>query len=90
MNNHYIRDFTLKGENPMQRELLEDTLYVMLNMLLAKKIAELSANTSIEDCIKSHYIEYSEGYGYLKAIRMYTLNNYYSTEMLERMANSFN
>jgi hypothetical protein len=82
LHNNYIKDFTLKGENPMLRELLEDILYVMLNLILAKKISETSANTSIEDCIKSHYEEYSEGYSYLKAIRMYNFNNYTSTEML--------
>lgn len=86
LDNHYIKDFTLKGVNPMQRELLEDVLYVMLNLILARKISETSANTSIEDCIKSHYEEYSEGYSYLKAIRMYNFNNYTSSVMLKRMA----
>jgi hypothetical protein len=85
--NNYIKDYTLKGENPMYREVLEDVLYVMLNLILAKKILEASANTSIEDSIKSHYEEYSEGYSYLKAIRMYNLNNYISTDLLKKIVN---
>ena len=85
LHNHYIKDFTLYGENPMLRELLEDILYVMLNLILAKKITANLANTSLEDCIKSHYVEYSEGYSYLKAIRMYNLNNYTSTDILKRI-----
>lgn len=85
-HNNYVKDFTLKGENPMYREVLEDVLYVMLNLILAKKILEASANTSIEDSIKSHYEEYSEGYSYLKAIRMYNLNNYISTDLLKMIS----
>jgi len=81
--NNYVRDFfALGGENPMHRELLEDILYVQLNLLLAKRIIEKSANLSVKDCIIAHYKEYSEGYSYLKALRMYNINNYYSNEML--------
>lgn len=86
-DNVYVKDFTLKGVNPMQRELLEDNLYVMLNLLLAKKITENSSKMNLKNIIESHYEEYSEGYSYLKAIRMYNINNYMSSDMLSMIRN---
>jgi len=84
-DNMYVKDWTLMGENPMLRELLEDNLYVQLNLLLAKRIIENSGNLSIEECIDAHYKEYAVGYNFLKELRLYNFNNYTSTVMLDSM-----
>jgi hypothetical protein len=82
----------------MLRELLEDILYVLLNLILAKKIVDSLNSIDLESLdyssiqgqittvIVDHYIEYAEGYKYLELIRMYALNNYTSESVLKYQA----
>uniref|UniRef100_UPI0030E3CE27 hypothetical protein n=1 Tax=Dematophora necatrix TaxID=2751867 RepID=UPI0030E3CE27 len=83
----YILDFTLK--DVIYRELCEDILYILLNLLLANKIIgnialENSLNNKnnfldiLKDVIKDHYDENKEGYSCLKDLRWYNLNNYWT------------
>ena len=86
----------------MLRELLEDILYVQLNLILAQKIVETLANIDLESLdrgsidskisiiIADHCLEYAEGYKYLDLLRMYALNNYTSETMLKMQADHVN
>ena len=87
LKNIYIRDFTIK--DVISRELYEDILYILLNLLLANKIIgnialENSFNNEnnfmdiLKDTIKDHYedVENKEGYSCLKDLRWYSVNNY--------------
>jgi hypothetical protein len=87
--NIYILDFTLN--DVITRELYEDILYILLNLLLANKIIgnislENSLNNNnkffdiLKDIIKDHYADpvNKDGYSCLKNLRWYKVNNYYT------------
>ena len=85
--NKYIQDFTL--DNVIYRELCDDFLYILLNLLLANKIIgnialENSLNNDnkyfyiLKDIIKDDYAENKDGYSWLKSLRRYKINNYLS------------
>lgn len=85
--NNYIKDFS--NENILYREICEDIVYVMLNILLAKSIID---NINIKDytnkneefksklqyIIEDHYIKNKEGYKCLKDLRLYSCRHHCS------------
>jgi len=83
----YLMDFTLDKDH-LYREICEDFLYVMLNIILAKTIVENfninSVNndaefySNMESIIKVHYLNHEEGYICLDSIRKYVAENYIS------------
>lgn len=85
--NKYIVDFTIFDN--IYRELSEDLIYILLNLILANNILgnyklEESLNNEnqffkiLENIIQDHYIEYKERYIYLNNLRWYICNNYLS------------
>lgn len=96
-NKDYIKDFT--QYNYIYRELCEDLLYILLNLLLANKIV---GNKSIEELlnnkeefiviltniIKNHYNQYNNAYKCLESLRWYALNNYFSYNQINKTYNS--
>lgn len=92
--NKYIQDFTL--DNVIYRELCDDFLYILLNLLLANKIIgnialENSLNNDnkyfdiLKDIIKDHYAENKDGYSCLKSLRWYKINNYLSEYQIKEI-----
>lgn len=84
----YIRDFFFVYDI-IYRELCEDILYILLNLLLADKIIgnkaleiSLDNHNKFSDILKiiieDHYSRNREGYECLKNLRWYTCNNYLS------------
>lgn len=97
--NFYIIDFTLK--DVISRELYEDMLYILLNLLLANKIIgnialENSLNNKnnffdiLKDIIKDHYedAENKDGYYSLKSLRWYTVNNYLTEYQIKEISDN--
>ena len=89
---NYITDFT-KYEY-VYREIIEDLLYIYLNLLLANKILgnnilqmslynEAVFLETIKMIIKDHYIEYKYAYTCLNNIRRYKIDNYNSVEQIK-------
>lgn len=95
--NSYILDFTLN--DVMYRELSEDFLYILLNLLLANKIiGNIGLENSLKndnkffdilkDIIKDHYddAENKDGYSCLKNLRWYAVNNYSTEYKIKELA----
>lgn len=85
VKNLFIRDYLVN--DIVYRELCEDLLYILLNLLLADKIIgnleleNLKNNKDkffhlLKNIIKNHYNEHKDGYSCLNDLRWYTLNNY--------------
>jgi hemerythrin len=80
-----------------KREIYEDIIYVLLNIMLAYKILnsfEINEGVNSEkfftiltEIIREHYIHYSEEYKYLDDLRWYRINHYYSTTQLLEIYN---
>ena len=78
-------DFTIDKDH-LYREICEDFLYVMLNIILAKTIIEKfnlnSVNcdaefySNMESIIKVHYLNHEEGYICLNSIRKFVAENF--------------
>ena len=90
----YIRDFYVY--DIIYRELCEDILYILLNLLLADKIIgnEALVNSLDNDhkffeiltgIIKNHYDQNKEGYETLKNLRLFTCNNYLTTQQIKNI-----
>lgn len=95
LGNNYIPIFTLDKEN-LHREILEDFLYVALNILLAKAILEntkLIQNLNNEELyfeelnkiFKEHFINYKVEYDYLYKLREHLALNYFSLDELNKL-----
>lgn len=95
--NSYIKDFTLN--DVIYRELCEDLLYILLNLLLANKIIgnkdllnslynDNKFFDVLNDIIKDHYedAENKDGYSCLKNLRWYTLNNYLTEYQIKKIS----
>ena len=78
------------------RELYEDILYILLNLLLADKIVgnEALVNSLDNDhkffeiltgIIKNYYDQNKEGYETLKNLRLFTCNNYLTTQQIKNI-----
>jgi hypothetical protein len=89
--NSYIPDFTLN--DVITRELYEDILYILLNLLLANKIIgnislenSLNNNNKFFDIIQDHYADpvNKDGYSCLKNLRLYKVNNYYTEYQIKQ------
>ena len=73
-----------------KREVFEDITYVGLNLILAhnilnsferiESISEDEFFNLLTNIIKEHYIVYSKEFKFLKDLRLYRINNYYSTK----------
>lgn len=96
-NNVYLIDYTL--DHVMFREIVEDSLYVFLNLILAKSIIDYINNNiylenisseeffpKMEVIIKNHYEEYNEAYILLQEVREFYINNYVSTKTLKEVS----
>lgn len=90
----YIRDFYVN--DIIYRELCEDILYILLNLLLADKIIgnEALVNSLDNDnkffeilkgIIKDHYDKNKEGYDTLKNLRVYSCNNYLTAYQIKNL-----
>lgn len=87
----YIVDF-FSNKLAFKREIYEDILYVLLNIMLGHRIInsfEVNEGinsekffTMLTEIIREHYIHYSEEYKYLEDLRWYRINHYYSTTQL--------
>lgn len=88
----YTNKFSFKWE------IFEYITYVGLNLILTHNIINsFERIESISDdeffnlltnIIKEHYIVYSKQYKYLKDLRLYRINNYYSTKEILKIYNS--
>ncbi len=80
-----------------KREIYEDILYVLLNIMLAYRILnsfEVNEGinsekflTILTEIIREHYIHYSEEYKYLDDLRWYRINHHFSTTQLLEIYN---
>ena len=97
--NVYIPDF--KVNDIIYRELCEDVLYILLNLLLAEKIIgnEVLENSLDNDdrffdilkgIIKDHYDQNIDGYVCLKNLRRYYCDNYLSTYQIKNLLKNQN
>ena len=85
----FIVDF-YTNKFAFKREIFEDITYVALNLILAHNIInsfERIDNISedeffnlLTNIIKEHYILYSKEYKFLKDLRLYKINHYFSTK----------
>jgi hypothetical protein len=93
----YIVDFNVDKDN-MYREICEDFLYVLLNILLGKSILQdfnLKINLkndkefdfNLKSIVSNHYDINQEGYKSLKELRIYKSNHLYSIKQLEKFFN---
>ena len=84
----YVHNF-ISCNNVILRELLEDSLYILLNIILAECILyALNSNKPgitedeywdlVTNTISNHYVKYSVGYSYLEKLRIYNFSNYVS------------
>lgn len=91
-NKEFIIDFTIDRDN-LYREVCEDYLYVLLNILLANSILnsldlKLSINNEnlffdlLKSIIKLHYTEFKEAYICLNELRIYSSNYTLSVDQL--------
>jgi hypothetical protein len=92
----FIRDFSKK--DILYRELYEDFLYILLNLLLTEKILGntlLKENLNNQDkfheilksIIKDHYVENKDSYKSLESLRWYTVNNFFSKDQILELYN---
>lgn len=92
-NCSYIRDYYVN--DVIYRELCEDILFILLNLLLADKIIgnealenSLDNNDKffeiLKGIIKDHYCKNGDGYECLKNLRWYTCNNHLTTYQIEK------
>lgn len=92
LKNVYISDF--KVNDIIYRELCEDLLYIILNLLLANKIIgnEVLENSLdnndrffeiLKGIIKNHYDQNKDGYVCLKNLRRYYCDNYFSSDQIK-------
>jgi hypothetical protein len=83
----------MDNEN-IYRELNEDFLYILLNLILSTKIVgnnDLEKNLDndqkffdlLTTIIKNHYIENIEGYKCLYNLRLYDCNNHLSIDQIK-------
>ena len=90
----YIRDYNVN--DIIYRELCEDILFILLNLLLADKIigSEALENSldnndkffdNLKGIIEDHYCQNRYGYECLKNLRWYTCNNHLSTYQIENL-----
>lgn len=97
--NVYITDY--KVNDIIYRELCEDFLYILLNLLLANKIIgnEVLENSLdnkdrffeiLKGIIKDHYDQNKDGYVCLKNLRRYFVNNYLSTYQIKNILKNQN
>ena len=80
-----------------KREIYEDIIYVLLNIMLAYRILnsfEVNEGinsekffTILTEIIREHYIHYGEEYKYLDDLRWDRINHYYSTTQLLEVYN---
>lgn len=88
----YIIDFT--SYDNIYRELSEDLLYILLNLLLANKIIgdknlELSLDNKDKfmvilcSIIENHYIQYNDAYISLESLKWYSYTNSVSYKQIE-------
>jgi hypothetical protein len=88
----YIIDFT--SYDHIYREICEDLLYILLNLLLANKIIgnknlEQSLDNKdkfyliLSSIIENHYTEYHDAYKNLEHLRWYSINNRLSYKDIE-------
>lgn len=95
--NLYIVDF-YANKLAFKREIYEDFMYVLLNIILAYRIINsFKVNeginsdkffTILTDIMKEHYIYYSNEYKYLHDLRWYRINHYFTTKQLLEIYNS--
>ena len=90
---HYIPD--IFNDEILYLEIMEDFYYVLLNLILAKKILysidmnkEVNINDpnffqDIKSIIENHYNEYAEQYKDIENLRWYTASNYRSINFLD-------
>jgi len=95
MDINYLIDYTL-DEN-MSREVYEDLVYVLLNLVLAKTINEhiekldinnISTEKFFDDIykiIEAHHLKHSSEYKLLFELRKFSIDNLMSTYTLESM-----
>jgi hypothetical protein len=79
----------------MYREIFEDILYVLLNLILANDIIKYIKNINLskissEDfyneislIINKHYLNYKDEYKFLIKLRKFSIDNYISTDSLK-------
>ena len=89
--NRYIVDF-YANKLAFKREIYEDFMYVLLNIILAYRIInsfEINEGinsdkffTILTEIMKEHYIDYSNEYKYLHDLRWYRINHYFTTKQL--------
>jgi hypothetical protein len=90
----FIKDFYVY--DIIYRELCEDILYILLNLLLADKIIgnEALVNTLdndnkffdiLEGIIKNHYDQNKKGYETLRDLRLFACNNYLTANHIKRL-----
>lgn len=91
--NVYLVDF--KEEHFMCREIFEDILYVLLNLILANVIIKYIKNININNIssedfyneisliINKHYLNYNDEYKFLIKLRKFSIDNYITTDSLE-------
>lgn len=96
--NIYLIDFLL--EDFMFREIFEDILYVLLNLILADYIVRYIENINLNSIssenffneisliVDKHYLNYKDEYKLLNKLRKFTINNYVSTYTLEELYNN--
>ena len=90
----FIWDFYV--DDIFYRELYEDILYILLNLLLADKIVGNEALVNsldndnkffgiLEGIIKDHYDQNKEGYDTLKNLRWFFCNNYLTANQIKNV-----
>lgn len=93
---YYFADFT--KEDIMSREIFEDILYVLLNLILANSIIKYVKKTNLEDIsskdffdkisllMDKHYLKYKDEYKYLIKLRKFAISNYMSYDLVKKMS----
>jgi hypothetical protein len=93
---YYLIDFT--KEDIMSREIFEDILYVLLNLILANTIVKYVKKINLKDIssedffskihllMDKHYLKYKDEYKYLIILRKFSINNYMSDHSVEMMS----
>jgi hypothetical protein len=83
----------------MFREIFEDILYVLLNLILADYIVKYIENINLNSMsseksffneislVDKHYLNYKDEYILLNKLRKFSVNNYVSTDTLEELYN---
>lgn len=93
----YIVD--LSEENYMTREVFEDILYVLLNLILANSINKYIENVNLEKIdsenffndisviVNDHYLKYKNEYRYILKLRNFAINNWMDFDSIKTMSN---